>query len=244
MKPVIEAKDMDFSYRVLTNHQSSLKTLFKDFVNRKVRVENYQALKNVSFEVAKGETVAIIGKNGAGKSTLLKLLAQVVPPTRGLLKVNGTVAPMIELGAGFNPELTGRENIMFYSALLGRDVKKVKQRVEAIAEWAGVADHLDYQLRTFSSGMIARLAFATATDEVPDLLLIDEVLSVGDGEFAQKSKARMQQIINSGTTVVLVSHDLATVAELADRVIWLKKGEVAMTGKPTEVIAAYQKSEI
>jgi ABC-type polysaccharide/polyol phosphate transport system ATPase subunit len=244
MRPVIEAKDMDFSYRVLTNHQSSLKTLFKDFVNRKVRVENYQALSDISFEVTKGETVAIIGKNGAGKSTLLKLLAQVVPPTKGSLKVNGTVAPMIELGAGFNPELTGRENIIFYSALLGRDVKKVKQRVEAIADWAGVADHLDYQLRTFSSGMIARLAFATATDEVPDLLLIDEVLSVGDGEFAQKSNSRMQQIIKSGTTVVLVSHDLATVVELADRVIWLKKGEVAMAGKPSEVIAAYQKSEI
>jgi ABC-type polysaccharide/polyol phosphate transport system ATPase subunit len=244
MSLVIDGKNIDFSYRVLTNHQSSLKTLFKDFVNRKVRVENYLALKNISFEVTRGETVAIIGKNGAGKSTLLKLLAQVVPPTKGDLKVNGTVAPMIELGAGFNPELTGRENIIFYSALLGRDVKKVKQRVEAIADWAGVADHLDYQLRTFSSGMIARLAFATATDQVPDLLLIDEVLSVGDGEFAQKSKTRMQKIIKSGTTVVLVSHDLTTVSELADRVIWLKKGEVAMAGKPSEVIAAYQKSEI
>jgi ABC-type polysaccharide/polyol phosphate transport system ATPase subunit len=151
---------------------------------------------------------------------------------------------MIELGAGFNPELTGRENIIFYSALLGRDVKKVKQRVEAIAGWAGVSDHLDYQLRTFSSGMIARLAFATATDEVPDLLLIDEVLSVGDGEFAQKSKVRMHEIIKSGTTVVLVSHDLSTVGELADRVIWLKKGEVVMAGKPSEVITAYQKSKI
>ena len=244
MSLVIDAKNIDFAYRVLTNHQSSLKTLFRDFLHRKVRVENYQALKNVSFEVTKGETVAIIGKNGAGKSTLLKLLAQVVPPTKGGLKINGTVAPMIELGAGFNPELTGRENIIFYSALLGRDVKKVKQRVEAIAEWAGIADHLDYQLRTFSSGMIARLAFATATDEVPDLLLIDEVLSVGDGEFAKKSKARMQRIIKSGTTVVLVSHDIATVAELADRIIWLNKGEVAMAGKPSEVITAYQKSEI
>jgi ABC-type polysaccharide/polyol phosphate transport system ATPase subunit len=244
MKPVIQAKNMDFSYRVLTNHQSSLKTLFKDFIYRKIRVENYQALRNISFEVTKSKTVAIIGKNGAGKSTLLKLLAQVVPPTKGSLNINGSVAPMIELGAGFNPELTGRENIIFYSALLGRDVKKVKQRVEAIADWAGVADHLDYQLRTFSSGMIARLAFATATDEVPDLLLIDEVLSVGDEEFAQKSKARMHQIIKSGTTVILVSHDLATVTELADLVIWLKKGEVAMAGKPSEVIAAYQKSEI
>jgi len=123
MSDVIKADAINFSYRVLTNHQSSLKTLFKDFVNRKVRVENYQALKDLSFSITKGETVAIIGKNGAGKSTLLKLLAQVVPPTSGELKVIGSVAPMIELGAGFNPELTGRENIIFYSALLGRDIK-------------------------------------------------------------------------------------------------------------------------
>ena len=242
MSDVIKAQWVDFSYRVLTNHQSSLKTLFKDFVNRKVRVENYQALKDLNFSVTKGETVAIIGKNGAGKSTLLKLLAQVVPPTSGQLKVIGSVAPMIELGAGFNPELTGRENIIFYSALLGRDIKEVKARVEEIADWAGVTDHMDHQLRTFSSGMIARLAFSTATDQVPDLLLIDEVLSVGDGEFALKSKKRMQEIITSGTTVILVSHDLVTVAQLANRVIWLEKGVIKMVGNPSEVIAAYQLS--
>jgi ABC-type polysaccharide/polyol phosphate transport system ATPase subunit len=242
MSDVIKAEAINFSYRVLTNHQSSLKTLFKDFVNRKVRVENYQALKDLSFSVTKGETVAIIGKNGAGKSTLLKLLAQVVPPTSGQLKVIGSVAPMIELGAGFNPELTGRENIIFYSALLGRDIKEVKARVEEIADWAGVTDHMYHQLRTFSSGMIARLAFSTATDQVPDLLLIDEVLSVGDGEFALKSKKRMQEIITSGTTVILVSHDLVTVAQLANRVIWLEKGAIKMIGNPSEVIAAYQLS--
>ena len=242
MSDVIKAEAINFSYRVLTNHQSSLKTLFKDFVNRKVRVENYQALKDLNFLVTKGETVAIIGKNGAGKSTLLKLLAQVVPPTSGQLKVIGSVAPMIELGAGFNPELTGRENIIFYSALLGRDVKEVKARVEKIADWAGVTDHMDHQLRTFSSGMITRLAFSTATDQVPDLLLIDEVLSVGDGEFALKSKKRMQEIITSGTTVILVSHDLVTVAQLANRVIWLEKGVIKMVGNPSEVIAAYQLS--
>jgi len=242
MSTVIKAENIDFAYRVLNNHQSSLKTLFRDFVKRKVRIENYQALAGLSFSVEKGETFAIIGKNGAGKSTLLKLLANVVPPTKGKLKITGTVAPMIELGAGFNPELTGRENVVFYSALLGRDVKKVKQRVVQIAEWAGVSDHLDYQLRTFSSGMIARLAFATATDEVPDLLLIDEVLSVGDGEFAQKSRKRMQEIISSGTTVVLVSHDLTTVAELADRVLWLENGKLKKIGDPKEVIAAYQSS--
>ena len=236
------AQGVDFSYRVLTNHQSSLKTLFKDFVNRKVRVENYQALKDLNFSVTKGETVAIIGKNGAGKSTLLKLLAKVVPPTSGELKVIGSVAPMIELGAGFNPELTGRENIIFYSALLGRDINEVKARVEEIADWAGVTDHMGHQLRTFSSGMIARLAFSTATDQVPDLLLIDEVLSVGDGEFALKSKKRMQEIITSGTTVILVSHNLVTVAQLANRVIWLEKGVIKMVGNPSEVIAAYQLS--
>jgi ABC-type polysaccharide/polyol phosphate transport system ATPase subunit len=242
MSSVIQAENIDFAYRVLNNHQSSLKTLFRDFVKRKVRIENYQALAGLSFSVEKGETFAIIGKNGAGKSTLLKLLANVVPPTKGKLKITGTVAPMIELGAGFNPELTGRENVVFYSALLGRDIKKVKQRVDQIADWAGVSDHLDYQLRTFSSGMIARLAFATATDEVPDLLLIDEVLSVGDGEFAQKSRKRMHEIISSGTTVVLVSHDLTTVAELADRVLWLENGKLKKIGDPKEVIAAYQSS--
>jgi ABC-type polysaccharide/polyol phosphate transport system ATPase subunit len=237
---VIKAENIDFAYRVLNNHQSSLKTLFRDFVNRKVKIENYQALKNISFEVTKGETVAIIGNNGAGKSTLLKLLAQVVPPTNGALTVNGTIAPMIELGAGFNPELTGRENIIFYSALLGRDIKKVKQRVEAISDWAGVTDHLDYQLRTFSSGMIARLAFATATDEVPDVLLVDEILSVGDAEFSIKSKLRMSKIMNSGSTMVIVSHDLQTISELADRVIWLDSGIVRMIGEPTKVISAYK----
>ena len=244
MSTVINAEGIDFAYRILNNHQSSLKTLFRDFVTRKVRIENYQALKSLSFSVEKGETLAIIGKNGAGKSTLLKLLAHIVPPTKGQLKITGTIAPMIELGAGFNPELTGRENIVYYSALLGRDIKKVKERVNQIADWAGVADHLDYQLRTFSSGMIARLAFATATDEVPDLLLIDEVLSVGDAEFAKKSRTRMQKIINSGATVILVSHDLETVAELANRVLWLEHGELKMIGEPKDVIAAYQNSEI
>jgi len=244
MSTVINAEGIDFVYRVLNNHQSSVKTLFRDFLMRKVRIENYQALKSLSFSLEKGETLAVIGKNGSGKSTLLKLLAQVVPPTKGKLKIIGTVAPMIELGAGFNPELTGQENIIFYSALLGRDVKRVKGRVGQIAEWAGVTDHLDYQLRTFSSGMIARLAFATATDEVPDLLLVDEVLSVGDGEFAQKSRKRMQQIIDSGTTVVLVSHDLDTVAELANRVLWLENGELKMIGEPKDVLTAYKKSEV
>ena len=239
---LIKVDSLSFTYRVLTNHQPSLKGLFSDFVKRRVRLENYEALKNITFEVERGEVVAVIGRNGAGKSTLLKLLAQVIPPTQGSVSIKGSIAPMIELSAGFHPELTGRENVIFYSTLLGRDLKKTKSRVEQIAKWAGVEDHLDYPLRTFSSGMVARLAFSTATDQTSDVILIDEVLSVGDGEFAVKSRKRLTEIIDSGCTVIMVSHDLATVAELANRVIWIEKGQIKMVGAPTEVIAAYQAS--
>ena len=239
---VIEAKNISFAYRVLNKQHTSLKTLFRDFLHSKVSIEDYVAIKDITFEIKKGETVAIIGKNGAGKSTLLKILARVIKPTTGSISITGQVAPMIELGAGFNAELTGRENILFYSSLLDRDINKVKPRINEIIDWAGVADHLDYQLRTYSTGMIARLAFSIATDEVPDILLIDEVLSVGDGEFATKSRTRLLEIINSGCTVIMVSHDLKTVAELAQKVIWIEKGKIKMVGLPTEVIAAYQAS--
>ena len=239
---LIEAKNISFAYRVLNKQHSSLKTLFRDFLHGRVSIEDYVAIKDITFEIKKGETVAIIGKNGAGKSTLLKMLARVIKPTTGSILITGQVAPMIELGAGFNAELTGQENILFYSSLLDRDIDKVKPRINEIINWAGVADHLDYQLRTYSTGMIARLAFSVATSEIPDILLIDEVLSVGDGEFAIKSRQRLLEIINSGCTVIMVSHDLATVAELAQKVIWIEKGEIKMVGLPTEVIAAYQAS--
>ena len=239
---VIEAKNISFAYRVLNKHHSSLKSLFRDFLHGRVAIEDYVAIKDLSFEIKKGETVAIIGKNGAGKSTLLKILARVIEPTTGSISITGQIAPMIELGAGFNSELTGRENILFYSSLLDRDINKVKPRIDEIITWAGVADHLDYQLRTYSTGMVARLAFSVATSEIPDILLMDEVLSVGDGEFAIKSRQRLLEIINSGSTVIMVSHDLKTVAELAQKVIWIEKGEIKMVGLPTEVIAAYQAS--
>jgi ABC-type polysaccharide/polyol phosphate transport system ATPase subunit len=239
---VIEAKNISFAYRVLNKHHSSLKTLFRDFLHGRVAIEDYVAIKDLSFEIKKGETVAIIGKNGAGKSTLLKILARVIEPTTGSISITGQVAPMIELGAGFNSELTGRENILFYSSLLDRDINKVKPRIDEIITWAGVAGHLDYQLRTYSTGMVARLAFSVATSEIPDILLMDEVLSVGDGEFAIKSRKRLLEIITSGCTVIMVSHDLATVAELAQKVIWIEKGQIKMVGQPAEVIAAYQVS--
>ncbi len=237
----IAINNISFTYRVLKNRSGTLKELFKDFISRKVRVENYQALKDVSFTVDSGEVLAIIGKNGAGKSTLLKILARVLPPTSGTAKISGSIAPMIELGAGFHPEMSGEENVLLYSTLMGRDVNKTKTRTQAIGEWAGVTDHMDFPLRTFSSGMVARLAFATATDESTDVLLIDEVLSVGDADFQAKSSARMAELINKGAAVVLVSHDMNAVRKLAQKAIWLENGVVKMSGPTEQVVAAYEK---
>jgi len=237
----IEITNVGLIYRVLKNKTGSLKEMFRDILHRKVRVQNYVALKDVSFTVNSGEVIAIIGKNGAGKSTLLKILAQVLPPTSGKAKVSGSIAPMIELGAGFHPEMTGAENVLFYSTLMGRDMNRTKSRTAEIGEWAGVTDHMDFPLRTFSSGMIARLAFATATDETADILLIDEVLSVGDADFQEKSGARMSELINKGAAVVLVSHDMTAVRKLAQKAIWLENGLVKMSGPTEQVVAAYEK---
>jgi len=237
----IEITNVGLTYRVLKNKTGSLKELFRDVLHRKVRIQNYVALKDVSFTVDSGEVIAIIGKNGAGKSTLLKILAQVLPPTSGKVKVTGSIAPMIELGAGFHHEMTGAENVLFYSTLMGRDMKRTKSRTAASGEWAGVTDHMDFPLRTFSSGMVARLAFATATDETAEVLLIDEVLSVGDADFQLKSSDRMTELISKGAAVVLVSHDMSAVRRLAQKAVWLENGVVKMSGPTEQVVSAYEK---
>ena len=241
MTAVVEVKNLNLIYRVLRNRTGSLKELLRDTVKGRVRIQNYVALKDVSFCVSRGEVLAIIGGNGAGKSTLLKVLARVLPPTSGVAEVQGSIAPMIELGAGFHPEMTGSENIIFYSALLGRSVKRVKSRLNDIANWAGVADHTDFPLRTYSSGMIARLAFATAMDEKSDLILIDEVLSVGDNNFRNKSRAKILEMIDAGSAVVLVSHDMTIIRELAHQVLWLENGKIRKIGNPEEVLNEYEK---
>ncbi len=240
----ISVKNVSFFYRVLNKKHNSIKGLFKDFIKGKISIENYLALDGIDFEVKRGQVLAIIGRNGAGKSTLLKILAGVMSPSNGELSINGQIAPMIELGAGFNTELTGRENILFYASLLGRDLKDVRLRVTKIAEWAELSDKLDYQLRTYSTGMVARLAFAVATDQMPDILLIDEVLSVGDEAFTIKSRMRMAEMIESNCTVIIVSHDLDMVVEMADEVIWLEKGKILMSGNPAEVTTAYKSAGI
>jgi ABC-2 type transport system ATP-binding protein len=236
---IVEAFDVSLAYRRTRHRVSSLKQTAIDTINRRISHENFYALNGVTFDVSRGETVAVIGRNGAGKSTLLKVLARVLPPTSGRVIVRGSVAPMIELGAGFNPELTGAENILLYGTLLGRDRKIMESRIEAIADWAQLSQHLDIPVRAYSTGMIARLAFATATDVTPDLLLIDEVLSVGDGDFQTRSKSRTEAMMNSGCAVVLVTHDLGAVRSMSTRAIYLDQGLMKTSGSPDQVIEAY-----
>ena len=237
---VIEVSNVSLTYRVLMNRTGSLKELFRDAIKGRNRIIDYVALNDISFNVEQGEVFAILGRNSAGKSSLLKILAGVIPATKGTSKVNGHIAPILELGAAFHPEMTGAENVLFYSALMGRNLKTVQEQTSAIGEWAGVSDHMAFPLRTFSSGMVARLAFSTATDEQVDVLLVDEVLSVGDADFQGKSKARIEELIKGGAAVVLVSHDMNAVRALADRAIWLENGHVKMIGNASDVVDAYE----
>ena len=236
---IVEVTDISLAYRRTRHRVSSLKQTAIDTIKRRMAYEEFFALNGVSFDIARGETVSVIGRNGAGKSTMLKVIARVLPPTTGRVIVRGHVAPMIELGAGFNPELTGAENIVLYGTLLGRTPKEMRARIEPIADWAGLTEHLDIPVRAYSSGMTARLAFATATDTTPDLLLIDEILSVGDEDFRDKSAARTIDLMNSGCAVLLVSHDLATVEKMSTRAIYLEHGVPKKSGIPREVIEAY-----
>lgn len=236
---IVEVTDISLAYRRTRHRVSSLKQTAIDTIKRRMAYEEFLALNGISFQIARGETISVIGRNGAGKSTLLKVIARVLPPTTGRVLVRGHVAPMIELGAGFNPELTGAENIVLYGTLLGRTPKEMRGRIEAIADWAGLTEHLDIPIRAYSSGMTARLAFATATDTTPDLLLIDEILSVGDEDFREKSAARTVELMNSGCAVLLVSHDLDAVKRMSTKAIYLENGIQKDSGNPIEVIEAY-----
>lgn len=242
MTPAIKITDAHLAYRMARSQSGTLKEFAINLLKRQVHFEQFWALKGVSLEVAGGEVLGIIGPNGAGKSTLMKMMARVLPPTSGRVVVDGSVAPMIELGAGFNTELTGFENIVMYGSLLGRSPQAMKEAAPAIVEWAGLTDFLDVPLRSYSSGMLARLGFAIATDVRPDVLVVDEVLSVGDAAFQSKSKARMLELMEGGAAVVVVSHDMRVIHDVADRAIWLDAGKVVAEGPADEVIAGYQAS--
>ena len=240
--PAISVRDVRLEYRLSRSRTGSIKEYTIQLMKRERNYESLWALDGVSFEVAEGEVFGIIGPNGAGKSTLMKVMARVLPPTTGRVLVRGSVAPMIELGAGFNNDQTGLENIIMYGTLLGRTPDHMRSRAEAIAEWADLSDYIDVPLRSYSSGMLARLAFSIATDIEPDVLVVDEVLSVGDAAFQMRSGERMMTLIDRGASVVIVSHNLSSVLDLADRAMWLDHGKSLMTGDPATVVDAYEKS--
>ncbi|MDG4596950.1 MAG: ABC transporter ATP-binding protein [Candidatus Contendobacter sp.] len=206
---------------------------------RSVSFSDFNALNNVSFSIKQGATVGIIGANGAGKSTLLKVISRVIRPTYGRVFLRGRIAPLLELGAGFDYEMTGRENIFLNGAVLGFNRKDIASRLDRIVEFSGISEFIDAPIRTYSSGMVARLGFAVATDVQPDILVIDEILSVGDVEFQKKSAQRILQYSNNGSTILVVSHNPSAIKQLCNDVIWLQHGLIKMRGSVDDIINYY-----
>ena len=227
---------------------TSFKETFIALFDKKRRVSKEKnellALNNVSFEISKGEVVGLIGSNGAGKSTLLKVVSGVMKPTKGSVKVEGVISPMIELGAGFDPELTARENIYLNGAILGYSKKFLDEKFEQIVDFSEIRDFLDVPVKNFSSGMTAKLAFSIATVVDPEILIVDEILSVGDIKFQEKSKKKMMEMINGGTTVLYVSHSLESIKDLCTKVIWLDHGKIVKMGDPKELCDEYYKFQM
>lgn len=239
-EPLVEVHDLGVAYRLSRNRAGTIKEFAISAVKRQVTFEKLWAVRGVSFEAHKGEVFGVIGPNGAGKSSLMKAVARVLPPSEGRIVVRGTVAPMIELGAGFAQEMTARENIVLYGALLGRSPVFMMERVDQILSWAGLDEFGDVPIRSYSTGMLARLGFSVATDVQPDVLVVDEVLSVGDEAFQVKSKARISDLMDAGVSIVLVSHSLQLIEEVADSVMWMDHGLPKMMGVPSEVVEAYR----
>ena len=227
---------------------TSFKETFVSLFDKKRRVSKEKneliALNDISFEVSKGEVVGLIGSNGAGKSTLLKVVSGVMKPTKGSIRVDGVISPMIELGAGFDAELTARENIYLNGAILGYSKKFLDSKFEEIVEFSEVRDFLDVPVKNFSSGMTAKLAFSIATIVDPEILIVDEILSVGDIKFQEKSKRKMMEMIHGGTTVLYVSHSLDSIKDLCTKVIWLDHGKIVKMGDPKKVCEEYYQKQM
>ena len=238
---MISVKNVSMKFDLGVEKNNSFKNKFIAIFDKKRRKkkEYFWALDDVSFDVKKGEVIGLIGSNGAGKSTMLKVVSGVMKPTKGSVQVNGTIAPMIELGAGFDVELTARENIYLNGAVLGYSEKFLDEKFDEIVEFSELKDFLDVPVKNFSSGMVAKLAFSISTVVSPDVLIVDEILSVGDIKFQEKSLNKMMELIKGGTTVLYVSHSIESIKEMCDRVVWLEHGKVVKIGPSKEICDEY-----
>lgn len=240
---MIKVKNVTMRFRMSDEPINSLKEIFTTAVKGKLRFNEFLALDDVSFNLEKGKTLGLIGKNGAGKSTTLKLISGILKPTNGTIITRGNIVPMLELGAGFDLELTGKENIYLNGAILGYSKEYLESKYNEIVEFAEIQDFIDMPIRNYSSGMMARLAFSIASVVQPEILIVDEILAVGDAAFQEKSFNRMKELMTGGATVLFVSHDLEKIEEMCDKVIWLERGRVIMYGDTDEVCQEYKKTQ-
>lgn len=240
MDNIIEINDVSMHFRMPDDKINSIKEFTIRKIKRNLTYKEFVALNHVSFEVKRGEVVGLIGHNGAGKSTLLKVISGILKPSEGSVKVYGNIAPMLELGSGFDMDLTGRENIYLNGAILGFSEDFIKQKEQEIIDFSGIEQFIDMPLRNYSSGMVARIAFSIATVVEPEILIVDEVLSVGDSDFQEKSKKRMMHMMSGGTTVLFVSHDINQIRTMCDRVAWIEHGKLLKFDKANKVCDEYE----
>lgn len=237
--PIIEVRNVSMRFNLATEKTDTVKEYIVKLLKRQLMFNEFYALRDVSLTVNRGEAVALIGANGSGKSTLLKCIAGVLYPTAGSVEVRGSIAPLIELGAGFDPDLTARENIYLNGAVLGHDREFMDQHFKSIVDFAELWDFIDVPVKNFSSGMVARLGFSIATEVSADILVVDEILAVGDFRFQQKCKERMADMMKGGTTLLFVSHSEEQVRQLCEKAVWLQRGELLMWGSCASVIESY-----
>lgn len=237
---VIDIKNVSMHFKKGTEKVNSLKQFVIKKIKKEIKYNTFTALDNVNLQINKGDVVGFVGLNGAGKSTLLKVVSGVQKPTKGSIEVKGKVSPLLELGAGFDYELTGRENIYLNGLILGYDKKFINENIDKIIEFAEIGEFIDTPIKNYSSGMRARLGFSIATVKEPEILIVDEVLSVGDGKFRAKSEKRMLELIDSDATVLFVSHSLGQIRRLCTKVVWLEKGKVKMVGETKEICDLYE----
>ncbi|WP_102411418.1 ATP-binding cassette domain-containing protein [Beduinella massiliensis] len=240
MEKIIEVKDVSMRFRMANDHIGSIKEYLVQMLRGKLQYNEFEALKHVSFDMNRGEVVGLIGHNGAGKSTMLKVISGILKPSEGSVTVRGNIAPMLELGSGFDMDMSGRENIFLNGAILGYSEEFLKSKYDEIVSFSEIGQFIDVPLRNYSSGMIARLAFSIATVVVPEVLIVDEVLSVGDADFQEKSYRRMMELMSGGTTVLFVSHSLPQIRRMCNRVLWIEHGQVRMFGKTKQICDEYE----